>query len=115
MKSINSTSSGDACRRRNRARLLGGTPAEVSRRYQDASPLERLPTGRRQSLVHGEDDDIVPVRQSEGYAAAAEAAGDPVTLVTVPNAGHFQLIDIHPPAYGQVLAQIRTLVSLNPA
>ena len=97
------------------ARLLGGSPAEVSGRYQDASPLERLPTGRRQSLVHGEDDDIVPVRQSEGYAAAAEAAGDPVTLVTVPNAGHFQLIDIHHPAYGQVLDQIRTLASLNPA
>ena len=62
-------------------RVLGGTPSEVAERYREASPIERLPTGRRQTLVHGVDDDIVPVRQSEDYAAAAEAAGDPVTLV----------------------------------
>jgi dipeptidyl aminopeptidase/acylaminoacyl peptidase len=66
---------------------------------------------RRQALLHGVDDDIVPVRQSEGYAAAAEAVGDDVTLAAIPNAGHFQLIDIHHPAYGQVLDQIRQILA----
>ena len=93
------------------ANVLGGTPAEVPDRYREASPAARLPTGRRQSLVHGIDDDIVPVRQSEDYAALAQAAGDPAQLVTVPNAGHFQLIDIQHPAYGEVLTQISRLLS----
>ncbi len=89
--------------------VLGGTPSEVADHYVDASPLRRLPTGRRQALVHGVDDDIVPVRQSVDYAAAAEAVGDPVAIVEVPDAGHFQLIDIQHPAYGEVLTQIDRL------
>lgn len=93
------------------ANVLGGTPAEVPARYREASPAARLPTGRRQGLVHGIDDDIVPVRQSQDYAALAEAAGDPAALVTVPNAGHFQLIDIQHPAYGEVLTQISRLLN----
>ena len=92
------------------ADLLGGTPDEVPDRYRQASPAARLPTGRPQSLVHGIDDDVVPVRQSQDHAAAAQTAGDPVELVTVPNAGHFQLIDIRHPAYGEVLTQISSLL-----
>ncbi len=91
-------------------RLLGGTPADVPRRYRQSSPVDRLPTGHRQALVHGVDDDVVPVRQSEGYAAAAEAAGDDVTLVTVPDAGHFQVIDPAHPAYRQVREQLADLL-----
>jgi acetyl esterase/lipase len=97
------------------ARVLGGTPAEVPRNYREASPVARLPTGRRQALVHGEDDDVVPVRQSVDYAAAAEAAGDPVTLTTVRNTGHFQLIDVKHPAYGDVLTAIDQLMTSSPA
>jgi acetyl esterase/lipase len=93
------------------ARVLGGTPAEVPDRYREASPAARLPTGRRQRLVHGIDDDIVPVRQSQDYVALAQAAGDPAEVVTVPNAGHFQLIDIQHPAYGEVLTQISQLLN----
>ena len=89
--------------------VMGGSPSEVADRYVQASPLRRLPTTRRQALVHGVDDDIVPVVQSRDYATAAEAAGDPVTLVEVPNAGHFQLIDIQHPAYNEVLTQIDRL------
>lgn len=95
---------GPACNR-----LMGGAPAEVGRRYQDASPLRRLPTGRRQALVHGEDDIVVPIEQSVAYAEAAEAAGDSVNLVRVANAGHFQLIDVKHPAYGDVLTAIDQL------
>jgi acetyl esterase/lipase len=95
---------GSACNQ-----LLGGTPAEVGRRYQEASPMRRLPTGRRQALVHGEDDIVVPVSESVDYAAAAEAAGDSANLTRVANAGHFQLIDVKHPAYGDVLTAIDQL------
>jgi len=90
--------------------VLGGTPSEVPARYRQASPAARLPTGQRQRLVHGIDDDIVPVRQSQDYTALAQAAGDPAEVVTVPDAGHFQLIDIQHPAYGEVLTQISRLL-----
>ena len=93
------------------SQVLGGGPADVPEVYREASPSARLPTGRRLSLIHGIDDDIVPVRQSEDYATAAQAAGDDITLVTVPDAGHFQLIDIQHPAYGEVLTQISRLLS----
>lgn len=91
------------------ARVLGGTPDEVIERYREASPLERLPIGIPQELVHGEDDEIVPVRQSEGYTAAARAAGDQATFTPVPDAGHFQLIDVHHPAYREVLRSLQDL------
>ena len=97
---------GGAC-----SRLLGGSPTDVGGRYRLASPIEGLPTGRRLALVHGADDDIVPVGQSEAYASAAEQAGDRVTLVTVPDAGHFQLIDVDHPAYAEVLTQIDRLLA----
>jgi acetyl esterase/lipase len=93
------------------SRVLGGTPAEVPDRYREASPSARLPTGRRQRLVHGIDDDIVPVRHSQDYVAMAQTVGDPAEVVTVPNAGHFQLIDIQHPAYGEVLTQISQLLN----
>lgn len=80
-------------------RLLGGTPAEVASHYRAASPIERLPIGIPQALVHGLDDETVPVSQSEDYVTAARAAGDPARFVGVPNAGHFQLIDTEHPAY----------------
>ena len=93
------------------SRVLGGTPAEVPDRYLQASPLQRLPIDVAQVLVHGADDEIVPVRQSVQYAAAAEAAGDRASAVTVPDAGHFQLIDVKHPAYGDVLTGIDQLAS----
>ncbi|MBI3958046.1 MAG: prolyl oligopeptidase family serine peptidase [Chloroflexi bacterium] len=39
-------------------------------------------------LIHGEQDDIVPIAQSERFAAALAAAGVPVQLIRVPGAGH---------------------------
>jgi dipeptidyl aminopeptidase/acylaminoacyl peptidase len=92
-------------------RIMGGSPTDVPQHYRQASPTMRLPTGRRQLLVHGEDDDIVPISQSVDYVAAAQAAGDQVDLVRVPNAGHFQLIDIKHPAYGDVLTSINRLMT----
>ena len=55
--------------------------------YRVASPAELLPLGVPQLLVHGEDDEIVPVELSRDYHAAAVAAGDAVDLVTLPGRG----------------------------
>ena len=72
--------------------LLGGTPASVPERYAAADPSALLPTGIRSVLVHADDDDLVPIRQSTGYVAAATAAGDDSRLVRV-DGGHFGHLD----------------------
>ena len=74
-------------------RFCGGGPERVPDRYRRASPAARLPLGVPQLLVHGERDDIVPASLSRGYATAARAGGDEVTLVLRPDDGHFEHID----------------------
>lgn len=64
-----------------------------------ASPIERVPLGVPSVCVHGDADDIVPLRQSERFVAAAREAGDSAELVTVPGADHFPLIDVSSPVW----------------
>lgn len=73
--------------------FLEATPQEQPDRYAQASPVERLPLGLTQVLLHGEDDDVVPLEISVGYVAAARLSGDPAELVVLKGAGHFELID----------------------
>ncbi|MEU5690523.1 alpha/beta fold hydrolase [Actinosynnema sp. NPDC020468] len=67
--------------------LLGGTPAEVPDRYADASPAARLPIDKPLVLLHGEDDEDVPISQSEVFAAASDA-----TFIRLPRTDHMDLI-----------------------
>ncbi len=70
-----------------------GSPAEFPERYAAASPIELLPLGVRQVLVHGTADENVPFEISERYYSAARGQGDDVALIPLPGVGHFELID----------------------
>ena len=72
--------------------FLGGTPDQVPERYDLADPMRLVPLGVPTLLVHGAEDETVPVARSREYAAAARAAGDDVTLVEPEPGGH----RIHP-------------------
>ena len=72
--------------------LLGGGPDDVPDRYAVADPLALLPTGVRTVLIHGTDDDAVPVALSERYVAAATALGDDATLHKYVG-GHFEHLE----------------------
>jgi acetyl esterase/lipase len=72
--------------------LLGGGPDDRPERFAAADPVRLLPTGAAVLCVHGADDTVVPVRQSERYAAAAGAAGDRVEVRVVPG-DHMTVID----------------------
>lgn len=85
-------------------RFCGGRPEGVPDAYRRASPAARLPLGVPQLLVHGEADDVVPASLSRGYAAAARAGGDDVTLVLRPGEGHMEHIDPASGAWGDVVA-----------
>jgi acetyl esterase/lipase len=73
-------------------RLLGGPPADVPARWAQADPMRRIPLGIPVALVHGTRDETVEVQRSREYAAAAEAAGAPVTLIET-QGDHRDLID----------------------
>lgn len=75
------------------AEFAGGQPDDAF--YAAASPAERLPLRVPALLVHGDEDENVPIEQSRSYAAAARAAGDVVTLRELSGADHFDVIDPH--------------------
>jgi acetyl esterase/lipase len=87
----------------------GSAPARfmAPEHFTDGSPLELLPLGVRQILIHGTEDDSVPYEMSERYV---DAAGGEAELVTLEGTGHFELIDPLAPEFGETLAAIRSLL-----
>jgi acetyl esterase/lipase len=83
-------------------RLIGGSPEKYPKRYLDCSPIELLPMGLRQILIHGRMDATVPIAQSEAFVQRAKAAGDDVSLVSLDKVGHFELIDPESHAWNAV-------------
>jgi acetyl esterase/lipase len=85
--------------------LSGGVVHELlsADAYPLASPAALLPLGVPQLLVHGEDDDTVPVGLSRAYHAAAVAAGDGADLVTLPGVGHYEHLDPSSAAWRTVI------------
>ena len=69
-------------------------PATPGRRdvFADTSPAERLPLGVPEAVVNGADDPLAPPWLGRAYADRLRTAGDPVTVVEVPDTGHVELI-----------------------
>jgi pimeloyl-ACP methyl ester carboxylesterase len=92
------------------ADLLGGSPQDLPDRYRSASPIELVPLGVAQRLLHGTNDDIVPLEISRRYVAAAKKSGDDSQLIEVTGAGHFELIDPRSSAWSAVEEAVFELV-----
>lgn len=90
--------------------FLGGSPAQVAERYRKASPIERLPLGVPTRLLHGADDEVVPLDLSRRYEAAARASGDDVRLIALPATGHAELIEPAASAWRIISSTLRTLL-----
>jgi acetyl esterase/lipase len=70
------------------AQFLGGSPEEVPANYIAASPIDHVSAGvPPMLLIHGRQDPLIPVSQSEDMAAALSAAGVRNQLILV-NGGH---------------------------
>jgi len=79
--------------------LMDGGPDQVAGRYAVASPQALLPVqGVQITVVHGDADDRVPLRQSTAYVDAARALGMTVGLQVLENVGHFEHLDPDSPA-----------------
>lgn len=75
---------------------------------REASPLHRLPLGVPQLIMHGDQDQRVPVEHSRDYVAAARAEGDEVTYEEIANTDHFQVIDPAHPGWAAVTKWLDT-------
>ncbi len=82
--------------------LLRRTPQDGPTRYQAASPRQQLPLGVDQIIIHGTEDDAVPVEMSRAYTAAAAEAGDTVTYRELDGVDHMALIDPAEAAWTEV-------------
>ena len=85
--------------------LLGAFRGDGDR-YATTSPAALAPLGVPQLLVHGTDDDIVPISQSRDHAAR-----DPLAeLVELDGADHFDVIDVDQAAWGAVTDRLQSLL-----
>ncbi|MEO9594790.1 MAG: alpha/beta hydrolase [Rhodopirellula bahusiensis] len=76
--------------------FLGGTPREVPDNYLGASPTAHVSPGDPpMQLIHGEKDLLVPIENSEKFAAALVDAGVAVSLTVIENQGHMMTL-FHP-------------------
>lgn len=83
--------------------LLGGDDED---RRRIADPSAWLPLGVPVTLVHGTQDDLVPLAQSERWVELARSAGDEAELVTR-DADHFAVIDPDHELWDVTLAAVR--------
>jgi len=71
------------------SKLIGGTLQEHPDLARNASPIEHVTADDAPHLiVHGSEDPMVPYPQSVDYEKRLEAAGVPVTFITVEGGGH---------------------------
>jgi acetyl esterase/lipase len=87
------------------AELLGGGPDEVPDRYAATDPSALGAPRAPVVLVHGDQDEVLPVDMARRYQAAFGAK-----LIEVPGAGHFDLIDPRSAAWPMVKDALRLIV-----
>jgi acetyl esterase/lipase len=94
------------------AELLGGTPRQYPERCRAASPIDLLPLGVRQLILHDTSDAIVPIEISRRYARKADAVGDTVQLVELSGTDHMDFLNPGSEAHGALSAWLS--VSVGP-
>jgi len=93
--------------------LLGGDQQAFPERYAAASPAALLPLGIPQVLIHGTRDDRVPFDVSQFYARKATKTGDAITLIELPGADHFVVIDPTSEAWAITRIEIQRLLGIS--
>lgn len=94
--------------------FLGGKPGEVEDHYREADPMRLSIPKTRQFLIHGSDDDVVPVSFSRDYVAAKNKLKgkkrEYAELIEIQGAGHFNVIDPRTAAWKQVEGAVMKLI-----
>lgn len=80
--------------------------------YREADPMRLKIPQAQQVLIHGVNDDVVPLDFARRYAEAKLKQGEQVRLIEVPSAGHFELIDPRSAAWAVVVGTVRNATTL---
>lgn len=91
--------------------FLGGSPSERPACYSDASPVELLPHGASLLMLHGLNDDDVPIAQSRSFTTAAMQAGDSVLCGELEGVDHMSFLDPGSTAYASLCALLLRALS----
>ena len=84
--------------------LVGPVETQTRDLMAQVSPGSMSAITVDQVIISGALDPIVPPVLCERYALLAEARGDTVRHVVLPEAGHFELIDPTAPAWQEIRA-----------
>jgi acetyl esterase/lipase len=79
--------------------------------FADTSPAELLPIGARIVMVHGAYDHVMPPYTGLAFVQAARKAGDRAEVVTIPDAGHFDVVIPTTPAWKDVAAIVASEIA----
>jgi acetyl esterase/lipase len=88
--------------------LFGGSADDLPEPYAAASPLQLLPMGLPQLLVHGREDDSVPYDFSVAYVKAAVKSGDAATLIDPDGIDHYDVINPSHDVWRSIDEQLHT-------
>jgi acetyl esterase/lipase len=86
--------------------FLGGTPQQMPDRYRDASPLELAIPSTPQLIVHGANDNSVPIELSRRYTVAKTATHEKVHYLELEAADHFDVVDPRSSIWQQIQMSI---------
>jgi acetyl esterase/lipase len=90
--------------------FLGATPESDPELYHRACP-SKGPSAVRRVLVHGTEDEVVPIEISRAYIQARKGDPLPPRLVEIPNATHMELIDPESAAGARVIELVLRLMT----
>lgn len=97
------------------APFMGGSPADAPDHYAQGSPISLAPSGARETLVASK---VLTADEADRYRAGAVARGAHVQVVTVEDAGHFDMLAPDRPAGVQVetliLRAVRAIGPVRP-
>jgi acetyl esterase/lipase len=91
------------------AEFVGGTPQSQPERFEAADPMRHSSDARR-TLLHGTNDDVVPISLSESFLRARVVDPGEVRLARIEGADHFDVIDPQSEAWRIVVGSVLGLL-----
>jgi len=89
--------------------LFSACLSDKSQRLTQYSPQALLPLNVRQLIIHGEEDDNVPIELSQSYVSKAKSLGDQIELLALPSTGHMEFLAIESDAYRALLTGLQRI------